>query len=94
MNRNDRRVAIAAVCVGVLALVGIWIGGDNPPTRTQGDEETRDSSYSREPRFSRGSSGSRDSSNNYYAVESRDDTECKGHRTEYLQHVHHKGLTE
>ena len=65
MNRNDRRVAIAAVCVGVLALVGIWIGGENPPTSTQGDEETRDSSYSRE------SSGSRDSSNSYYAVEGR-----------------------
>ena len=71
MNRNDRRVAIAAVCVGVLALVGIWIGGDNPPTSTQGDEETRDSSYSRESRLSRGSSGSRDSSNSYYAVEGR-----------------------
>ena len=71
MNRNDRRVAIAAVCVGVLALVGIWIGGDNPPTSTQGDEETRNSSYSRESRLSRGSSGSRDSSNSYYAVESR-----------------------
>ena len=65
MNRNDRRVAIAAVCVGVLALVGIWIGGANPPTSTPGDEETRDSSYSRE------SSGSRDSSNSYYAVEGR-----------------------
>ena len=68
MNRNDRRVAIAAVCVGVLALVGIWIGGENPPPSTQGDEETRDSSYSRESRFS---SGSRDSSNSYYAVEGR-----------------------
>ena len=68
MNRNDRRVAIAAVCVGVLALLGIWIGGENPPTSTQGDEETRDSSYSRESRFS---SGSRDSSNSYYAVEGR-----------------------
>ena len=68
MNRNDRRVAIAAVCVGVLALVGIWIVGENPPTSTQGDEETRDSSYSRESRFS---SGSRDSSNSYYAVEDR-----------------------
>lgn len=68
MNRNDRRVAIAAVCVGVLALVGIWIGGENPPTSTQGDEETRDSSYSRGSRFS---SGSRDSSNSYYAVEGR-----------------------
>lgn len=71
MNRNDRRVAIAAVCVGVLALVGIWIGGENPPTSTQGDEETRDSSYSRESRLSRGSRENRDSSNSYYAVESR-----------------------
>ena len=68
MNRNDRRVAIAAVCVGVLALVGIWIGGENPPTSTQGDEETRDS---RESRLSRGSRENRDSSNSYYAVESR-----------------------
>ena len=71
MNRNDRRVAIAAVCVGVLALVGIWIGGENPPTSTQGDEETRDSSYSRESRFSRNSRETRDSSNSYYAVEGR-----------------------
>ena len=68
MNRNDRRVAIAAVCVGVLALVGIWIGGENPPTSTQGDEETRDS---RESRFSRNSRETRDSSNSYYAVEGR-----------------------
>lgn len=65
MNRNDRKIAIAAVCVGVLALVGIWLGGENPPTRTQSDEDTRD--Y-RESRLSR---GSRDSSNSYYAVESR-----------------------
>ena len=71
MNRNDRRVAIAAVCVGVLALVGIWIGGENPPTSTQGDEETRDSSYSRGSRFSRNSRETRDSSNSYYAVEGR-----------------------
>lgn len=71
MNRNDRRVAIAAVCVGVLALVGIWIGGGNPPTSTQGDEETRDSSYSRGSRFSRNSRETRDSSNSYYAVEGR-----------------------
>lgn len=68
MNRNDRRVAIAAVCVGVLALLGIWIGGENPPPRTQGD---RDSSYSRESRFSSGSRESRDSSYSYYAVEGR-----------------------
>lgn len=71
MNRNDRRVAIAAVCVGLLALVGIWIGGENPPTSTQGDEETRDSSYSRGSRFSRNSRETRDSSNSYYAVEGR-----------------------
>ena len=71
MNRNDRRVAIATVCVGVLALVGIWIGGENPPTSTQGDEETRDSSYSRGSRFSRNSRETRDSSNSYYAVEGR-----------------------
>ena len=71
MNRNDRRVAIAAVCVGVLALLGIWIGGENPPTSTQGDEETRDSSYSRGSRFSRNSRETRDSSNSYYAVEGR-----------------------
>ena len=68
MNRNDRRVAIAAVCVGVLALVGIWIGGENPPTSTQQDEDAR---FSRESRFSRASRESRDSSNSYYAVEGR-----------------------
>lgn len=68
MNRNDRKVAIAAVCVGVLALVGIWFGGGNPPTRTENDEDTR---YSRESRLSRGSRENRDSSNSYYAVESR-----------------------
>lgn len=68
MNRNDRKVAIAAVCVGVLALVGIWLGGGNPPTRTENDEDTR---YSRESRLSRGSRENRDSSNSYYAVESR-----------------------
>ena len=68
MNRNDRRVAIAAVCVGVLALIGIWIGGENPSPRTQGD---RDSSYSRKSRFSSGSRESRDSSYSYYAVEGR-----------------------
>ena len=71
MNRNDRRVAIAAVCVGVLALVGIWIGGENSPTSTQGDEETIDSSYSRESRLSRNSRETKDSSNSYYAVEGR-----------------------
>ncbi len=68
MNRNDRRVAIAAVCVGVLALVGIWIGGENPPTSTQQDEDAR---FSRESRISRGSRETRDSCNSYYAVESR-----------------------
>ena len=68
MNRNDRRVAIAAVCVGVLALVGIWIGGENPPTSTQQDEDAR---FSRESRISRDSRETRDSSNSYYAVESR-----------------------
>ena len=28
MNRNDRRIAYAAGCVGVLALVGLWLGGE------------------------------------------------------------------
>lgn len=28
MNRNDRKVAIAAIVVGVLALVGIWLADD------------------------------------------------------------------
>ena len=28
MNRNDRRIAYAAVCVGVLALLGLWFGGE------------------------------------------------------------------
>ena len=32
MNRNDRRIAYGAVCVGVLALVGLWLGGDGLET--------------------------------------------------------------
>ena len=32
MNRNDRRIAYGAVCVGVLALVGLWLGGEGLET--------------------------------------------------------------
>lgn len=28
MNRNDRRIALGAVCVGLLALLGLWLGGE------------------------------------------------------------------
>jgi len=32
MNRNDRRVAIAALIVGVLALTGFWLAGERHPS--------------------------------------------------------------
>ena len=32
MNRNDRRIAFAAACVGVLALIGFWLGGEGLET--------------------------------------------------------------
>ena len=34
MNRNDRRIAYGAVCVGVLALIGFWLGGETGPETT------------------------------------------------------------
>ena len=34
MNRNDRRIAFGAVCVGVLALLGLWLGGEAGPDTT------------------------------------------------------------
>ena len=34
MNRNDRRIAYGAVCVGVLALLGLWLGGETGPETT------------------------------------------------------------
>ena len=59
MNRNDRRIAYGAVCVGVLALIGFWLGGETGPettnavgssdssltSRTSYTSETRDTSY-------------------------------------------------
>ena len=32
MNRNDRRIALGAVCVGLLALIGFWLGGEGMET--------------------------------------------------------------
>ncbi len=34
MNRNDRRIALGAVCVGLLALLGFWLGGETAPDTT------------------------------------------------------------
>lgn len=34
MNRNDRRIALGAVCVGLLALLGLWLGGETAPDTT------------------------------------------------------------
>lgn len=34
MNRNDRRIALGAVCVGLLALLGLWLGGETAPDMT------------------------------------------------------------
>ena len=58
MNRNDRRIAFAAACVGVLALIGFWLGGEGLETtnavgsgdssltsRTSTTSETREPSY-------------------------------------------------
>lgn len=59
MNRNDRRIAYAAVCVGVLALIVFWLGGEIGPettnaigssdsiltSRTSNTGDTREPSY-------------------------------------------------
>ena len=50
MNRNDRRVAIAALAVGALALVGIWLtDGDQEATRHVQPLESR-TAHSGKPR--------------------------------------------
>ena len=67
MNRNDRRIAYVAVCVGVLALIGLWLGGETGPETTNAVGSS-DSSLTSPTRYT---SGTRDTSNtSYYAVPS------------------------
>ena len=48
MNRNDRTVALAALCVGAAALVGLWLtGGDEAPAH-QDKPATASHSYRRD----------------------------------------------
>lgn len=51
MNRNDRRVLIAALIVGFLALTGVFFLGH--PEETRDTSESRNSSYSSDTRFSK-----------------------------------------
>ena len=51
MNRNDRRVLIAALIVGFLALTGIFFLGH--PRETRDTSESRISRYPRDPRSSK-----------------------------------------
>ena len=62
MNRNDRRIAYGAVCVGVLALLGLWLGGETAPDMTN-PIDSRDSSNT--------SSASATNASGYYAVPSK-----------------------
>ena len=65
MNRNDRRIAYAAVCVGVLALIGLWLGGETGPETTN-PVNASDSSFT-----SRTSDTKNTGEPSYYAVPSR-----------------------
>ena len=65
MNRNDRRIAYAAVCVGVLALLGLWLGGETG-LETTNSVIPSDSSFTS---LSSRTSETRESS--YYAVPSK-----------------------
>ena len=68
MNRNDRRIAYGAVCVGVLALIGFWLGGETGPETTNAVGSS-DSSLTSPTRYT---SDTRDTSNtSYYAVPSK-----------------------
>ena len=51
MNRNDRRILIAALIVGFLALTGVFFLGH--PEETRDTSESRNSSYSSDTRFSK-----------------------------------------
>ena len=64
MNRNDRKIAYAAVCVGVLALIGLWLGGET------GSETTNLVSVS-DSSISKLSGPANSTTEPYYAVPSR-----------------------
>ena len=64
MNRNDRRIAYGAVCVGVLALVGLWLGGEG--LETTNAVGSSDSSLTSQP-----SPTSENREPGYYAVPSQ-----------------------
>ena len=65
MNRNDRRIAYAAACVGALALIGLWLGGET------GLETTNAVGSSDSCLTSRASTTSETSEPGYYAVPSK-----------------------
>ena len=64
MNGNDRRIAYGAVCVGVLALVGLWLGGEG--LETTNAVGSSDSSLTSQP-----SPTSENRGPSYYAVPSQ-----------------------
>jgi len=68
MNRNDRRIAYGAVCVGVLALIGLWLGGETAPDTTN---PVNPSDSSLTSISSRTSHTRNPSEPGYYAVPSR-----------------------
>ncbi len=64
MNRNDRRVAIAALIVGVLALTGFWLADEKTPS----DDERSASELFSDDTLRKKHSGGQPS---YYAVPTR-----------------------
>ena len=67
MNRNDRRIAFAAACVGVLALIGFWLGGEGlETTNAVGSGDSTLTSRARTTSETRDTSGT-----GYYAVPSQ-----------------------
>lgn len=67
MNRNDRRIALGAVCVGLLALIGFWLGGEGmETTNAVGSGDSSLSSLT-----NRTSHTSETSEPSYYAVPSQ-----------------------
>lgn len=68
MNRNDRRIALAALIVGALALVGIFLTGGADDASQSGDS----GKYNRTGKYSRtnnhGRTGETNQSSPYYAV--------------------------
>ena len=68
MNRNDRRIAYGTVCVGVLALIGLWLGGETGPETTNAVGSSDSSLTYRASHTSE----TKDTSNtSYYAVPSK-----------------------